>query len=49
MKNNIAIQASNNIEENKEIIKILESLGGKTNFLLNIQINLIVIILEKII
>lgn len=28
MKNNIAIQASNNIEENKEIIKILESLGG---------------------
>ena len=28
MKNKIAIQASNNKEENKEIIKILENLGG---------------------
>lgn len=31
MKNKIAIQASNNIEKNKEIIKILENLGGKNN------------------
>lgn len=31
MENKIAIQASNNIEKNKEIIKILESLGGKNN------------------
>lgn len=34
MKNRIAIQASNNIGENKEIIKILKSLGGKNEFLI---------------
>lgn len=34
MKNKIAIRASNNKEENKEIIKILENLGGENKFLI---------------
>lgn len=34
MKNKIAIRASSNKEENKEIIKILENLGGENKFLL---------------
>lgn len=34
MKNNIAIQASNSTEENIEIIKILENLGGKNTTLI---------------
>lgn len=36
MRNKIAIQASNNIEKNIEIIKILENLGGKNNFLIGL-------------